>query len=227
MIGRIELRWGRLMMRCVDVIEELAAPHGPESAALTEHLAGCPRCAAWARQSARLDQLWEMTRPEEPSPATWSAVWSQATQSLDAVPSSRLLPFAASRPHPWRRRAMLAFGIAQAAALLVGAWLVTRTDPGRPPVQNGLALNPASIKPGVTAPVPTPTRAANVVTVTTTKGAEIDIDYGAQVMIHSGPEGVTVVSRATYEGSGAVATLQSGPVDRNFEMFNIIEAMAE
>jgi hypothetical protein len=221
-------------MRCVDVIGELSAPTGPESAALAEHLAHCPRCADWARQCARLDRLWEATRPEEPSPATWTAVWSRVTQSVDVAPTTRPLPAAASRPHPWRRRAIAAFGIAQAAAILVGAWLVTRTEPGRPPrPQAGVALNPSTAEPKVkvkvevSAPLPTPGHASTVVVVTAKKGAEIDIDCGPLVMIQSGPEGVTVVSRANDDDSGAVASLQEGPVDGNLVQLNILEAMAE
>jgi hypothetical protein len=127
---------------------------------------------------------------------------------------------------------MVAFGIAQAAVLLVGAWLVTRTEPGGPPTaQTGVALNPPAGKPQATVTptveVPAPAPAAAPVVVTAKEGAEIDIDFGSLVMIHSGPKGLKVVSRATDGDSSAVAALEDGPIDGNFVMLNILEAMAE
>src|SRR3954452_18558867 len=91
---------GRMTMRCEEVIAGLAAPDGPDSPALAEHLERCPRCAARARLDARLQRLWEVTRPEEPAPSTWATVWAQVTQALDATaaptlaPPPRLLPTA-------------------------------------------------------------------------------------------------------------------------------------
>ena len=75
-------------MRCVDVIEKLAAPTDdePDSAVLSEHLASCPRCAAWARRDAQLERLWEATRPQEPAGSSWTTVWANVTQALDAAP---------------------------------------------------------------------------------------------------------------------------------------------
>jgi len=229
-------------MRCVEALEELAAPRGRDSTALAAHLAHCPRCAAHARQGTQFDRLWEATRPEEPTPETWATVWAQVTQTLDTAPILRFRPSDAPRPHPWRRRAVAMFGIAQAAALLVGAWLVTRPDPGRPTrartqTQAGLALKPATNEPKAKgeetvarpdpdpspSPFPSPAVGAPAVLITATSGAEIEIDYGALVMIQSGPGGVTVVSRATDDGSSAL----DGNVDGNFVMLNILEAMAE
>src|SRR5690242_15265218 len=114
-------------MRCVDAIEELAASSGLASAALTDHLARCPRCAAWARRDARLTRLWEATRPREPGPAAWETVWAKVTQAVEAehvaphvLAASSSWPrlmTAAAPAGRWRRGAWAAFGIAQAAAL--------------------------------------------------------------------------------------------------------------
>jgi predicted anti-sigma-YlaC factor YlaD len=190
-----------MTMRCVDVIQEIAAPSSPDPAALAEHLAGCPRCAAWARQSARLDRLWEATRPEEPPPAAWATVWTQVTRSLDAAAPMAPTP----RIRPWRRRAVASFAIAQAAVLLVAAWLVSRPDPDRPMQRPGaLARNGPAL-------VPVPS---------------IEIDYGATVLIQSRPTGVTVVSQGTGEASNAIdGNLLDGGSD--FVMLNALEAMAE
>ncbi|MEA2631324.1 MAG: hypothetical protein QOE66_1543 [Chloroflexota bacterium] len=201
-------------MRCVDVIQEIAAPSSPDPAALAEHLAGCPRCAAWARQSARLDRLWEATRPEEPPPAAWATVWTQVTRSLDAAAPMAPTP----RIRPWRRRAVASFAIAQAAVLLVAAWLVSRPDPDRPMQRPGaLAWNGPALVPVPSGPKLDPALA--------TAGA-VEIDYGATVLIQSRPTGVTVVSQGTGEASNAIdGNILDGGSD--FVMLNALEAMAE
>jgi hypothetical protein len=104
-------------MRCADVNEELTASAEPASAALTEHLAGCPACAARVERDARLFKLWEATRPQEPTPEAWATVWGMLTREL-ATPAP-VVPMAPVRP--WQRWAPATFGIAQAAAFLAGA----------------------------------------------------------------------------------------------------------
>ncbi len=114
-------------MYCVDVIEELAAPTGPVSAAVAEHLASCARCAAWSRRDARLMQLWETTRPEEPPPVAFESIWANLTAALKVIPATTA-PRALARP--WLRWAGATLGIAQAAAFLVGAvWLGLQPAP--------------------------------------------------------------------------------------------------
>ena len=114
-------------MHCADVIEELAASAEPASAALAEHLAGCPDCAAWVARDARLTQLWEATRPQEPAPEAWATVWADLTHKL-ATPPAPVVPLAPIRP--WQRWAPATFGIAQAAAFLAGAvWLGSQPSP--------------------------------------------------------------------------------------------------
>lgn len=77
-------------MRCDEVIRELAAPAADRDRAdLADHLAGCPACAEWARRAEGLDTLWEATRPAEPSPAAWDAVWANIAQALPSSSSVR------------------------------------------------------------------------------------------------------------------------------------------
>jgi hypothetical protein len=118
-------------MHCADVIEELAVSAAPASAAVAEHLATCSRCAAWAERDARLTQLWEATRPQEPSPQAWAAVWADLTRSR-ATPSvfASAVPLAPRRP--WQRWAPVPLVLAEAAALLMGAlWLGSQPGPAR------------------------------------------------------------------------------------------------
>jgi hypothetical protein len=103
-------------MRCVDVIQELAAPTGgPESTALADHLAHCPECASQAARDRRLDRLWDATRPLEPSALAWDVAWNRLSGALDRPTAPEILPFAATA---WRRAAVAVLGLAQAAALL-------------------------------------------------------------------------------------------------------------
>jgi hypothetical protein len=114
-------------MRCADVLEQLGTTMGPASPALAEHLAGCPRCAAWARRDARLAQLWEATRPEEPPSEAWLSAWSHVTEALESAPAETTLPVSTA---PWQRWVWTAFGLAQAAAILVAAvWLGAQPAP--------------------------------------------------------------------------------------------------
>jgi hypothetical protein len=119
-------------MRCVAVKRELSVPTGGLSAAeVAAHLAGCPRCASWAEQSERLDRLWDATRPDEPEPADWERVWSRVIKALDRGESSPARAAITSRRaswvRPWRRAAIAALALAQAAAIVLAVLL-----PGRP-----------------------------------------------------------------------------------------------
>ena len=129
-------------MRCDEVIRELAVPTDDrDGIVLAEHLAGCPSCAAWARRAALLDQLWDVTRPPEPSPQAWDSVWANITQALQSPSSSRsgTSPkiFAHSGPAPTqtanrprtRRFAGIALmGLASAAAILIAVGLALRVQ---------------------------------------------------------------------------------------------------
>jgi hypothetical protein len=77
-------------MRCDEVVRELAAPTADrDRAAMAGHLAGCSACAEWARRAEGLDRLWEATRPAEPSPEAWDAVWANIAQALPRPASAR------------------------------------------------------------------------------------------------------------------------------------------
>ena len=133
-------------MRCDEVIRELAAPtEDRDATALAEHLAGCPSCSDWASQAGRLDEVWDATRPSEPSPQAWDFVSAQIAQSLPSPSSQRESVAVAPRPSrngtgpkilthpapthtaspPRTRRfgAVALMGLAQAAAILVAIGL--------------------------------------------------------------------------------------------------------
>lgn len=75
-------------MRCEDVIRELAAPiDGQDAAALAEHLDNCSACAEWSARMVSCDRLWGMTRPDEPAPEVWDAVWDRLERSLNQAPA--------------------------------------------------------------------------------------------------------------------------------------------
>jgi hypothetical protein len=72
------------MMRCDEVIRELAAPsENRDEFALAHHLADCKNCADWADRSARLDRLWDATRPAVPPQEAWDSVWSSVRANLE------------------------------------------------------------------------------------------------------------------------------------------------
>jgi len=202
-------------MRCVDVIAELAVstPDATNPAPVAEHLAHCPRCAAWAGRDAKLQRLWEATRPEEPSASAWATVWGQVTQALDSAPVPAMAPPLTLRPapaaaRPWRRWGVAAFGIAQAAVLLVAAWFVSGPD-GNP--------RPQGARPGTE--LASTLDPSNAGLIPSTAGPDVEIESGTIVMIESGPEGVKVVRQLIDESSTAV--------DAGFVAIGIFEAMAE
>jgi hypothetical protein len=118
-------------MRCDDLTRELACPTGAISPAdLADHLATCPVCASWSHQAARLDRIWELTRPVPPSGDTLDALWAHASVELDGRrPSVRLKLVGADR----RRRWLVAgFVLAQAAAVLVAGLVLLCGNTGQP-----------------------------------------------------------------------------------------------
>jgi hypothetical protein len=195
-------------MRCHDVIESLSTPPVPASAeiaaAVDAHLASCPHCAAWARRDARLSRLWEATQPEEPSPAAWSTLWSQVASTLEAtsvtpsILSASSLKIAPSAGTPtWRRWTWGALAVAQAAVILLAAWLVSRPEVVGPPQPPGAPSGAPLVR----------------------KPAKVDIDYGSLALIHlDGPE-VKVDSYSADEGTGSVDSLLVG--------YGFLEALGE
>jgi hypothetical protein len=138
-------------MRCDEVIRELAVPtDDQDSAALAEHLVNCPSCAGWAKRNTEFDRLWDGSRPVEPSPQVWDAMWSHIVASLDSATPADARPFAPStvplngsasivqkplglsstspRSRPWNWAAIGLIGLAQAAAILLAvgwAWRIS------------------------------------------------------------------------------------------------------
>ncbi len=194
-------------MRCEEVERELAAPTpGRDRAAMADHLAVCPSCAAWAQDAERLDRLWEATRPAEPSAEAWDSVWSGISAALDR-PSAT--PGASPRPQPvlvpaigemdgvrahprhrprtagrrWGLGAIALVGLAQAAAILVAFGLAWQPAP-RPDGPDGGAGSAPKVaaNPGA----PTPIRVDGPVRV------DAEIDEGYLVVIHAGSAGARV-----------------------------------
>jgi hypothetical protein len=103
---------------------------------------------------------------------------------------------------PWHRVAIVGLGIAQAAAILVGAVLLIRQ--GSPQLQVARGVPPRTVPPTL---VPAVAR------------VEVDIDYGRTVFIQSDSRGVTVVPNEPEENSNSV--------DWKFATLGYFEAMAE
>lgn len=73
-------------MNCDEVIRELSVPTDDrDPAALAGHLANCPSCACWSKRDAEFRHLWDATRPVNPPPQIWDAMWSQISSSLDST----------------------------------------------------------------------------------------------------------------------------------------------
>jgi hypothetical protein len=187
-------------MHCEPVIREMSVPSGEVSSAdLAAHLAACPACALRAEREARFDRVWEMTRPAEPSDAVWEGLWANVTESFErsATPARALEHPVRLAARPWRRVAFAAFALAQAAAILIAVFALSRPHE-RP------ALHVARVTP--TPPPPS---------------AEVVIDEGQFVIIRADRQGLRTVDLAQQEASS------SNTVDANFVMFNALEAMAE
>ena len=231
-------------MRCDEVIHELAVPTDDrDRTALAEHLAGCPSCAEWNRRAVLLDQLWDTTRPAEPSPEAWNSVWSNINQALQPPSADRefagspMLVGSGDSPkivlhsasasssteapiRPRTRRfvtIVLMVGLAQAAAILIALGLGWRVQPVAKPHQNPqIAQIPTPPVPGVAKPI----RVNQAVIVT----AEIDIEEGHQIMIRvdgSAPKLVDVTPpEMTF---GGIVNKTPGYV----EMFNAVESFAK
>jgi hypothetical protein len=184
-------------LQCEDVTRELAAPTpGLDASALTDHLAACPRCAAAAARDAEFTRLWDESRPEEPSRATWGAVWSRITERLDQPAAEvevgagvgsksepELFPMTLARP--WQRLGLAVFSLAQAAAIFLTV--------------------------GLLAARPSPVAASPV-------RKDFDIPTGQVVLIQWDHKGARTVAMIT--GDTGPNSLD------DFTMFNAIEAIA-
>jgi hypothetical protein len=189
-------------MQCDKVIKELATPTDDrDSTALAEHIAGCPACAGWANRAAQLDRLWEATRPVEPTPEVWDAVWARIGTSLDLmtateVGSSFTPQTAAStngspavvelppkgprhspRSHSWRLARISLVGLAQAAAILFAVGLSLHQS--RSPQRQQIAKTAASTS--------SLSNAESVVRIAfPAEGFPVVVEEGHSVVIHWG-----------------------------------------
>lgn len=114
---------------CETVRTELAVPgSSPAASDLSAHLEICPSCAHFAAGLDRLDRAWDLTRPVEPSPLVFDALWERALAGADApVPAGArrrasetfTVPMSSGRRRfGWSPR-VLAVPSAAAAVLLV------------------------------------------------------------------------------------------------------------
>jgi hypothetical protein len=211
-----------VQMRCDEVIRELAAPTDDrESAALAAHLGGCPSCSEWARQAARLDRLWDATRPPDPSPEAWASVWANVARSLpsaaadDEAQAVRARPSrngtaskivahpapptpAANPPRTWRMGAIALMVLAQAAAILVALGLAWRGPSSGPPSRNVEVAN--HLTPALPS-APAPIRVNSPVRV------EAEIEEGGLVVIVSDGPAPQVVDRTRPEMAFSVEAM--------------------
>jgi hypothetical protein len=204
-------------MRCDEVIRELAVPtDGRDDLAISRHLADCEACARWAEQVARLDRLWEATRPAEPSAEAWDHLWSSVTAGLDrssrsTVKGRRLVhgptltlstPLAPPGRHRfWRGLAAVGIvGLAQAAALLIAVGPAWRND-----VKDSSPSQPAAV--AVIAQVSYPSM-----------DSVIDVEEGEVPLIRADGTRVRVDELAAQETSNGV--------DEWYLFFNVLEPMA-
>lgn len=107
-------------MRCRDVSRAIAAPNGTiTEAEIQAHLAACPGCANRLEQARRFETIWDATRPDTPSAASWDRAWARIEQELASTPSPTLVENPArlrNRPTPSRTPIRLAVGFALVAA---------------------------------------------------------------------------------------------------------------
>jgi hypothetical protein len=219
-------------MRCDEVIRELAAPTDDRDAtALAEHLAGCLSCSGWARQAARLDQLWDATRPSEPSPEAWDSVWANIAQSLPSPTAKGESPGATFRPsrngtapkiltHPapthaanppriWRIGAVALVGLAQAAAILVAIGLAWRGPSSGP-----MPRNPELVQDNTPAIPHSP----SAIRVSSPVRVEADIEEGRLLVILADGPAAQVMDKTPPE--------MAYGVDAMYVMFNVVESIA-
>lgn len=135
-------------MRCPEVIHELAVPtEDRDSRALEAHLAECPSCSLWAQRDAQLSHLWEATRPNSPSSATWGSLWSSVSESVDhaALAGPATIDFKGAS----RARKLARFGLvvlAQAAAVLMMVGVMWRSAPTADPAAPGALVGQAHLE---------------------------------------------------------------------------------
>jgi hypothetical protein len=170
---------------------------GRDHPALGDHLAACPACARFAARHAALTRLWDATRPVEPPAAAWNSVWATVSDRLDRASTPAVLTMSPA-PRRWGRPGVRILVAAQAAAVLAGVvFLASNRHAGGP------AATPA--------PVP-------IARVEAPRG-EFEFDPGEIGLIRDDGNGLRAVTLAQDDRPFAL--------DRGFDMYNAIEALAE
>lgn len=131
---RLIERFPEPAMRCRDVSRAIVAPNGTiTEAEIQAHLAACPGCAHRLAQARSFDRLWEATRAEPPSAASWDRAWARIDQELASAP----MPTVAEDPARLTSRAPVSrptirlavgFALVAAAASLLLVLMPQRPD---------------------------------------------------------------------------------------------------
>src|SRR5581483_9679170 len=154
---------GARPMRCEEVAQEISAPTGRlDRSAMADHLAACPRCAAWSAQAARLDRIWSATRPADPPAFAFEQVWSNVVRSLEtgyepdfALTPVRDEPTPSMRTRRWRLAVAMLAPLAAAAAVVLAfgglpGFRPTPAGPGPQPPSPEVVLASFDLEPGQT-----------------------------------------------------------------------------
>ncbi len=188
-------------MRCDEVSRELSAPSGRlDPSAVSAHLEDCTVCAEWASRVRQLDTLWDATRPAEPAPAAFEAVWSGVSTRIEepvVIPMPSRLAFG--------RRLALGLISSAAACLALALWMGRHQEAGpRPDPAPLVAQNPAA---------PDSSQADDRAL------ALCDLEQGPTPIIHLSGDAVTVESQPLSNVSDTVT------VAAEFDIVNYFETL--
>lgn len=192
-------------MRCEDVIQELSAPAGRvDSTAVSDHLAQCPQCALWAERDAKVDRLWEATRPAALSSQEWDSIWTNATEAAERLPRSDVLPMPVATPR-FSLRTVWVFGFAQVAAAAT-ILIVLAVYPGADGKKAQVAQNPAP-------PVELVKNTPHMID-------EVEVDQGEFPVFHFDSQGkkLSQTDLAQYESPARIGS--------SLELYNELEGNA-
>ena len=155
-----------------------------------------------------LDRAWAATRPGELSGEAFDRIWAEVRRAYEARPATLAMPAAPAT----RRRtiALVAFGLMQAAAVLVVAWVLNR-----PAAPTERAV-PVEIAREVPTPEPVPV-----------VFARNDVEADETLIIHmGGGDGPTIAEfRRPPEASPSLAMLDL-PEHTPSDMLGKLEALA-
>ena len=194
-------------MRCDEISRELSAPTGRlDSSAVSAHLKDCSLCANWANQVKKLDDLWDATRPAEPSASAFESAWSGVSAHLDEPAT---IPTPARSP--MTRRVVFALVSAAAASLLLAVWMGRHQPPGP---------NPSPQIAHSTTPVPTesasPDDSSHELAL-----ALIALEQGPTPIIHLSDDTVTVESQPLTDVSDTVTVAAEIDILNYFETLGL------